>query len=743
MPFLFLLSLSGKGTSIVHEQEIDSLEVVNITHRLKILLSKNLPERNKVLDLMNSLNKDGSWNGIDYKNTDVLSWSPGQHLGFVFTMAQAFANQESEFYQNKKLKAAIHQSMGFWLDHNFTSRNWWFNDIGAPNNLSNILVLMGGKITDAELLKALNLMRGSYLHQEGQNLVWRAGIQLKIGLVTFGRGHINLLGSPEDRIHNSARIMEKEVVVTPDEGIQPDWSFHQHGTQLQFGNYGLTFAQSQVEWAWVLNESSMRYSDDKVTILKNYILRGLGLVVWKNVMDLSGCGRSLAPGSPEAMGIQTINTISLLSEINPQDKKMYVDYMNRLRGDMSGGQSIPQNTYFWRSDFAVHRNNNYYLSVRTHSRFIQSTESGIGQNVSGAYLADGATYLYQTGKEYHDILPIWNWHRIPGTTSYPEENLPEFGWSGLPNESNFVGGVSDGKYGFSTMLFKRDKLTAYKSWFFGPMGLVCLGAGINSDKNSKVSTTVNQSLVVGNIEVGYNKRQINIANGKSQDRDDIGWVYHDRAGYIFLQKNNVHVGNEEQEGNWKKVYTGGNDKLVKGSIFNLWIDHGNYPNNASYAYAILPNLSLDSLKFYSQHSPVKIVQNDTLIQAVEYPGQGMAQIVFYKKGGIKIKDLGFVETDKACLLMIRKESNNLTLSISTPPEHGKVLKLNYDGHPEPEDSIEAESTRFQQKIIVSLSGHFEGENCRYNSVNNATKIEFEMPEGISEGRSIYKTIYKK
>ncbi|MEO9005065.1 MAG: hypothetical protein ABI288_10020, partial [Ginsengibacter sp.] len=66
MSFLFLLSLCGKSTSPVQEQKFDSLEVIHITQRLRTLLSKNLPERNRVLGLMNSLNKDGSWNEIDY-----------------------------------------------------------------------------------------------------------------------------------------------------------------------------------------------------------------------------------------------------------------------------------------------------------------------------------------------------------------------------------------------------------------------------------------------------------------------------------------------------------------------------------------------------------------------------------------------------------------------------------------------------------------------------------------------------
>jgi chondroitin AC lyase len=739
--FLFFLSSAGKSAPLVFGP-IDSVEVANITLRLRTLLSKNFPEKSTVLKLMTTMHKNGSWDGIDYQNTDVLSWAPSRHLAYVFSMCQSFANSKSELFQNDSLEKAIHLSFGFWVDHNFTSRNWWYNDIGASNSLSDILVLLGGKITDNELLRTLNQMRGSYISQEGQNLVWRAAIQLKIGLVTFNRGHINLLGSAIDRIMNSAAIMENEIAITPDEGIQPDWSFHQHGQQLQFGNYGLTFAQSQVEWAWVLNESSLKYSSEKLSILRNYILKGMASVVWKQVMDISGCGRSLSPGIRATLGSQTISTIALLSEIQPEDKELYADYSDCLTGKTRECKVIPQNTYFWRSDFMVHRTTRYYLSVRTHSRFIQSTESGIGQNLSGAYLADGATYLYQGGKEYHDILPVWNWHRIPGTTNYPFEPLPQLSWSGLPNESNFVGGVSDGNLGLSSMLFMRDSLTAYKSWFFGPNGLVCLGTGITGGKKSDISTTVNQSLIAGDITVGFDKGETNISAHKSLNRKDIRWAYHDQAGYLFLQKNTVHVENEEQEGDWKKVYTGGSDKVIKGNVFNVWIDHGINPLNGSYAYAVFPKQSLDSIKFYAAHSPLKIIRNDTLVQALEYPKAGIWQAVFYKKGNIKTENIGVIETDFECLLMIRKEGNDFLLYVSTPPQSGKLLKLNYDGHPESEDSAKPDVTNLPEKITISLSGYYKGENCTYNSVNNTTKIQFDMPEGIYEGKTVSRKISK-
>jgi len=116
---------------------------------------------------------------------------------------------------------------------------------------------------------------------------------------------------------------------------------------------------------------------------------------------------------------------------------------------------------------AVNRTDKTYVSVRMCSKEIQSTESDGGVNVLGAHLAEGATYIYQDGKEYENIFPVWDWHRIPGVTAYSNKALPEIKWEGLHNESDFVGGVSDTLNGIATMLFERDNLEARKGWFYG------------------------------------------------------------------------------------------------------------------------------------------------------------------------------------------------------------------------------------------------------------------------------------
>lgn len=74
-------------------------------------------------------------------------------------------------------------------------------------------------------------MEQSQFGMTGQNKVWLAGNVLIRGL---------LLNDAE-LIKEARENICSEIVLGQKEGIQPDWSFHQHGPQQQFGNYGLSF----------------------------------------------------------------------------------------------------------------------------------------------------------------------------------------------------------------------------------------------------------------------------------------------------------------------------------------------------------------------------------------------------------------------------------------------------------------------------------------------------------------------
>ena len=103
--------------------------------------------------------------------------------------------------------------------------------------------------------------------------------------------------------------------------------------------------------------------------------------------------------------------------------------------------------------------------------------------ITGYYLGDGATYLYQSGKEYKNIFPYWNWKKIPGTTTLQDdEPLPELTASGYRIPSDFVGGVSDGSDGIAVLDYNRLGVDAKKSWFIFNDQIVCLGAGVHSSQ---------------------------------------------------------------------------------------------------------------------------------------------------------------------------------------------------------------------------------------------------------------------
>lgn len=75
------------------------------------------------------------------------------------------------------------------------------------------------------------MMQNAKFGMTGQNKVWLAGNVLIRAL----------LQNDEALVKKARDIIVSEIVLGQKEGIKSDWSFHQHGPQQQFGNYGLSF----------------------------------------------------------------------------------------------------------------------------------------------------------------------------------------------------------------------------------------------------------------------------------------------------------------------------------------------------------------------------------------------------------------------------------------------------------------------------------------------------------------------
>ncbi|MCK3685351.1 polysaccharide lyase 8 family protein [Maribellus sp. YY47] len=600
---------------------------------------------------------DGTWPDIDYPSKTRGFWSPRFHLSRMLLIARAYQNPETKYYQDPEVSKKIHAMLNHWLNNDYQSPNWWHPVIGTPMVLTPTLILMEPELTEEQLQKAMPILNRCDIGRTGQNKVWQSGNVLLRSLLTRD---IELIKKASASIH-------EELVLSTNEGVQPDWSYHQHGPQLQFGNYGLSYVGDMMKWISILRGTPYKFDESKVEILRNYLLQGQQWVIWKDEMDISACGRQIGPDQPEVKAAslkRDFEGMITLDAAYAEDYKKALDYRN-----LSG------NKHFWRSDIQIRRTPEYYFSVKMSSNRVIGAESCNSENIQGYYLGDGATYLYQSGKEYKNIFPYWNWKKIPGTTTLQDdEPLPELTASGYRIPSDFVGGVSDGSDGIAVLDYNRLGVDAKKSWFIFNNQIVCLGAGVHSSQGLPLTTSVNQSYLNGKVLVKTAEGKKDA--GQFENLVDPLWILHDSIGYVFPAGGHLTLETKKVEGRWTDVTKLLSKELISADIFSLWFNHGINPVNESYAYILVPNATQKVLEEMEKNLPFQIT-NTTMKQEVVSADRKLSGVVFYEPGSTNLLD--GIKVDQPCLLMIKKEGEEVALSVSDPTQKLSEINLEISG----------------------------------------------------------------
>lgn len=649
--------------------------------------------------LIDRLLPDGSWPGIDYTSKQRGSWPPILHLSYVHTFAKAYQKPGSTFYHDPKMLATIHKALNYWLDNDFQCPNWWYPEIGVPMQLAPILILMENELSADQLSKGIRILDRAKIRMTGQNKVWLSGNVLMK----------SLLLRDTETIRKAAQSIRDELKVSLSEGIQPDGSFHQHGPQIQFGNYGLAYVGDMIKWIRMLRNTPFYFDESKMSILRNYLIDGQQWITWKNQMDISACGRQLFIGAQTG---KAQNLAEKFSQMENLDPKFADDYKKANQY-----QNLSGNKHFWRSDFQVQRTPDYYFSVKMCSERVLGAESCNSENIRGYYLGDGASYLYQSAKEYENIFPFWDWKKIPGTTTHQDDKeLPVLTASGYHIPSNFVGGVSDGKSGIAVMDYVRDGVSAKKAWFIFNDQIVCLGAGIASSTGIPASTSVNQSFLNGDVIVKTTSEKTFPA--ESSESMSPRWILHDGAGYYFPDGGNLKLETKTVTGSWNRVALMYKDEPIKAGIFKLWFEHGANPAGQTYAYCLVPKATKAKMQQMEAKPTFKIRNNDVNIQSVISADENFAGVIFYKAG--KSELFGGIETDQPCVLMVKREGKGLSVSISDPTQKLTKIRLILGG-----------------KYKTSTAG------VTANYVQNRSEFTIGLPSGDEAGKTVSFSLTKE
>ncbi len=341
-----------------------------------------------------------------------------------------------------------------------------------------------------------------------------------------------------------------------------------------------------------------------------------------------------------------------------------------------------------------------------------------GEGLMNHHRGDGTNYISRTGDEYTNIAPVYDWQKIPGTTILQKPELPSENEIQKKGLTDFVGAVTDGKYGAVAFDFKspHDPLVAKKSWFFFNDEYVCLGTGINSRSKMTVATTLNQCLLHGDVVLMKGNQKSTIEKGERQ-LDQVKWILHDGIGYIFPEVQKLSLSNQAQTGSWFKVNRQSDSPKdeISLNVFKLWLDHGAQPANAGYQYIVVPSTTEKEMESKSDRQ-IKILSNTPEIQAVKHSGLNICQIVFYTSGEMQV-------------------SENLKIGMDSP---GLVI-VKTEGSAVKQISV-ADPSRKLGKIHLSVSGKIEKNGNHFRSFWNEGKgiseIAIDLPQTVYAGQSV-------
>ena len=282
-----------------------------------------------------------------------------------------------------------------------------------------------------------------------------------------------------------------------------------------------------------------------------------------------------------------------------------------------------------------------------------------------------------------------------------------------------MGGVTNGDVGAAAFDFisPHDHLEAKKSWFFFQDEYVALGTGIEGEEDQPVVTTINQSWLDGEVVADTGSESSVLPKG-AHDLSDARAVWHHDIGYVFPKKTQVHVSNQIQTGSWfeiNKQFDSSKEEISK-EVFKLWLPHGERPEDAGYAYMVVPSISQQRMPTSLEDRNVEILANTPEMQAVQHGGLNITQAAFYQPGTLQVADGLRVAADTPCMLMIEMNDGSIArITVSDPSRKLGIMRFS---------------------VTTKVEKETENFDAQWDPDDEVTEITVELPRGKYAGESV-------
>jgi chondroitin AC lyase len=619
----------------------------------EFLIAQDTTSLDSIKVWINTLNDNGQWTSIDYKDRNTSSWMTTVHLDRIVKISIAYQNRKGALYHNRLAKSALLKATNHWIDLGYKNSNWWYNEIGVPQFWRDILTLNAELWKEGQYKKALSVL-GQYKLKHiytGANLTWSADLALHYGLLTKNDSLIN----------KASKLIADEIKRSNGEGIRADYSYHQHGARLQTHHYGAAFLKENIRLAYELQGSPWEFPPQKIDILKDFLVQGWQWMARGTYITPATIDRAVS--RKNFLNQDLTKLLPYLIKMYPEGKDDGLKAM--LKVQQGGEQHLNGFKYFPYSDFGALQQKNFSFFLKTISTHTEITERINGENQKGTFLNLGNTYLIRNGREYTNLMPFWDWSKLPGTTNFRSAKSI--------NRLSFVGGLSAGASGLSVMdcetTSDNSRLTASKFWAVHNGKIYCLIADINlTGSQDSLYTTLEQSRLQGNVIVNSKD---NVLRSDLKHAKNIKWVNHNGFTYIPLTGADVSLDMGKVNGSWAELSKSGSSDISSEKVFKLVLNHQNITSAAYLVDGISP---VDQIQKLLDKPDWRVLKNTKFCQAITF-NDGITMISFHQKDQITFGK-NSISVSGAALLIL----DQTTIYASDPLKKGGSLEIELNGN---------------------------------------------------------------
>lgn len=683
---------------------------------IKQTLSQSV-DNDGIKQIIETIQPDGTWPGINYQDVSRRGFQHTRHLENLINLSIAYSKKGNPWKGNRNVKTTFEKGVKHWLKHDYQSDNWWHNEIGTPKSFITMLLAMDKKLSGDIRQPMLKIASRANLQTFGArpsgDRIFLAGLEAKWALYSYNIEVVEAM----------MKEIEKELKFSPagQRGVQADYSFHHRLDRVNNTlSYGLNFINVYTEWALLVKDTRFKFSDQSMKLAIDYYLDGVcKQMPYGRTEDTGILNRDIVRVLPELMSALTPQRMMEISDYRKNELEQIVNA--RL------GKPFEVATYakfFWQTEYFAVQRPHYFTSVRMYSvRNRNMEEAYNSEGVKNHFRADGTNYLTIKGNEYLNLAPMTDWSSIPGTTTPVLKEMPDVKQIQKEGVTDFVGGVTDGYFGAAAFDFisQHFPLKAKKSWFFFEDEYVCLGTGISASCVNPIVTTINQCYLKGDVNVLENKSISHLTKGTHIIKKAEA-VWHDGVGYWFPNQSKISIMNNEASGTQYSVSprTTSSKEIQRADVFKMRVEHGVRPSNASYAYVVLPNSTVQTLIDYAKHPEIRILSNTSSLQAVEQIEKRILGIVGYKAFSLQLDGKrGTLTADSPGMFVLHFT------------EQGKLVQLSV-----------ADPTRKLGKIHFSIEGRYQlaeqhtNTKADYCEKKNCTFVSVELPQHELAGSSV-------